>query len=269
MRKNRFRYSKFTKDQFALLLKGAKPAICYFYNLLKTNQITAAEFVAAYLLAIQVAAQPHKILGPKLKNPIVLDNLSSSTTGNMKNGLQFLNYIQEVGFESKIQTRFLEVAKQLSPLEIFNQYSIISIPEGVHRALVSWHMGKYQLELHFNILKASEVLALQATGKRLVTVFTSSEGPLNIFVQNRDPFSFTLHDLIHADLFFHDKVMHREQVLFFQNLQLQLKDTKVSSLLDVDADFRKKIEYVCSDMNTHPQHLHSYLTHTLQEHGVG
>lgn len=82
----------------------------------------------------------------------------------------------------------------------------------------------------------------------------------------RDPFSFLLHDLVHAYKMFGNDYLLNGQIGFYRAM-LKLFDpiTSVSKkqfildeLLEFDLEFAEQFEYLISDMNSHPRHLFYY-----------
>ncbi len=71
----------------------------------------------------------------------------------------------------------------------------------------------------------------------------------------RDHLSFIMHDLIHADHFFHDNQMGKGQVGFYRQMRSWIKAQHFHQLLLENADFKSSFEYLISDMNAHCVHL--------------
>ena len=67
---------------------------------------------------------------------------------------------------------------------------------------------------------------------------------------------FLLHDLEHAHKFFGDEILHRGQVRFFRALQ---NGSAAFAPWTADPIFKKDLDYLKSDMNSHPVHLMKYL----------
>jgi hypothetical protein len=136
--------------------------------------------------------------------------------------------------------------------EIFSTRALRSVPLSVNRTLLSWKMGLYPLELFFDIPKPHTVLKLQKEGKRCVTMFTKKTQMDHYILGERDSLGFILHDLIHADHFFHENQMKIGQIGFYRQMhelmEKKLLEFKTAETID-------RFDYLISDMNSHPVHL--------------
>jgi hypothetical protein len=151
-----------------------------------------------------------------------------------------------VRFEENIYRRLPE-----SIGEVFDLFALKSTPETVNRALLSWSYGSYPLNLLFHVPQPGEVLAQQKEGRRCVTVLTKN---LDRYVLGeRDPLSFTMHDLIHADHFYHDNHCYEGQLSLYWFLDAFLSSGRFDELLG-NEDFRSELEYLISDMNAYAIH---------------
>ncbi len=149
-------------------------------------------------------------------------------------------------FEENIKKRLPETMG-----ELFNQFALKSTPESVNRSILSWSAGNYPLILMFHIPQPGEVLAQQKEGRRCVTLVTTG---LDKFVLGeRDPLSFTMHDLIHADHFYHDNHCYEGQISLYWFLDHCMKKGLFSELME-NADFKWELEYLISDMNAYAIH---------------
>jgi hypothetical protein len=138
--------------------------------------------------------------------------------------------------------------------EVFNHFSLRSVPLSVNRSILSWGQGNYKLRLFFHIPKPQEVLAQQVLGERCVTVLAKESEISKYILGERDHLGFTLHDLIHADHFFHENQHHRGQINFYRLLQNGLGKGAFLKALE-DENFEREFEYLISDMNAYPVHL--------------
>lgn len=136
---------------------------------------------------------------------------------------------------------------------LFSEYNFISIPGEVTLQLHELAKPNHRLRVINYIPLPHELLKLQADGWRVVTLHTSVH-QRGLFVDGkRDCFEFALHDLSHAYKFFHAGSF-ADQVeffrLFFQWMiaQPELYDSSSTAL-------KNGLDYVMSDMNSHPKHL--------------
>jgi hypothetical protein len=114
----------------------------------------------------------------------------------------------------------------------------------VARALLAWADG-FPVELFTDVPTAATVLALQAEGRRCVSLLPEGADTR----PHADVLAFTLHDLCHLDKFI-DREHHRGQVGFFACLHRAVRDDAWGALeSNFDADFTRDWEHVAADMN--------------------
>lgn len=119
----------------------------------------------------------------------------------------------------------------------------------------------YQIRLIVDRIPSSrDVLAMQAVGHRCVSVITLKLDDL--ILNERDPLSFMLHDLVHAYKMFNEQTLLKGQWGFSCAIMKIYKnhrgEDKIQELCDSDEEFRDKFDYLISDMNSHPKHLFYY-----------
>ncbi len=146
-----------------------------------------------------------------------------------------------------------------SPLKRIAQYSLRGIPLSANRTLLAWQAGEYQLKLFFSVPSIAEVLQMQRQGVRCVTCLCEPEELQKYVLAERDPLSFTLHDLIHADHFFHDQTQRTVQIGFSRWLWLIWQAQEPLRIAESHPHFLTQFEYVSADMNSHGAHLSKYL----------
>lgn len=151
-------------------------------------------------------------------------------------------------------------------LETFETFMLRGLPLAVHRSLSSWSAGTYPLQLFFEVPSIDQVLNLQNQGVRCVTVLTKAEELSQYVLGERDPISFTLHDLIHADHFFNDPHQAQVQIGFSRWLAELWSDSGLRLHLNSDPVFANQFEYACADMNSHGAHLVKYLKAIFCQH---
>lgn len=150
--------------------------------------------------------------------------------------------------------------KRLPPhVALFAERSFRSTPLAVNRSLVAWAEGRIQLELLDTIPSAEEILRVQSCFARVVTCYFKPEKLLTWVEGVRDPLGFVLHDLIHADHFFHDLDLARAQQQFYLEVLRRYEAGEFAKLLVDDPQFEEEFQYVIGDMNSHPAHLQQTL----------
>lgn len=237
--KNSSRAGRFKKKLVSLeTLKLEAPvieaALAPILSLHRQKTISDAEFTSLYVILYLSTRSPGKWLG--------------ATRPSMKinQAMKFQVKDIPIKFEENIQRRLPDTLG-----EIFNQFALKSTPETVNRSLLSWSAGEYPLIQMFHIPKPEEVLDQQKQGKRCVTVLTKD---LNRFVLGeRDPLSFTMHDLIHADHFYYHNDCFEGQLSLYWFLDYCLKSGHFAELMG-NEDFKWELEYLISDMNAYAIH---------------
>jgi hypothetical protein len=193
--------------------------------------LSGADFAAAYILVYLSHRFPHSWLGAKTG--------ATNVAGPHWRSLP-------LNFEPNIEKR-LEAFNSI--YDIFASFALKSTPLSVNRAILNWRNGDYALELMFRIPGPAEVLEQQKNGRRCVTTLVD-ERISKYILGERDALSFTMHDLIHADHFFHHNECFNGQLGFYGLLghtinYFDLENTK----------FASEFEYLISDMNAYAVHL--------------
>ena len=202
-----------------------------FHDLFSSSQITQADFTACYLIVFLSYRFPGTWPGAK-KNSEVLSGINW----------------RDLPFE--FEKNVLERLKDTNSLtEIFTNFALKSTPLAVNRAILEWSYGNYKLEQMFRIPGPREVLNQQKLGRRCVTTLLDNRIS-RLILNERDALSFTMHDLIHADHFYHNNISYNGQLGFYGLLDktfdyFNLKNEKFSA----------EFEYLIADMNAYPVHL--------------
>ncbi|WP_413584714.1 hypothetical protein [Bdellovibrio sp. HCB274] len=228
----------------------AAKSLSPFIELWRNKSLSDVEMVCAYLLVFCFLRRPQDFLGG-LHNLSLPENAKPGVTGSAV-----------ISILRKTLPTTLANAKSLSHLDSsecfvasFCARSWRSIPFSVQKSVISWKCGVYNLNLTTQIPSAMEVLEMQAMGQRCVSMLIAPEELESFVEEGRDVLGFIVHDLIHADHFFHDPVRAAAQVHFCKNLLKVLKLEQIKSMLADDVLFQKEFHYVMSDMNSVPLHL--------------
>jgi len=140
--------------------------------------------------------------------------------------------------------------------ELFRAYYFRGVALDSHEGMVGWIEGRYPLTLLLDVPTPNEMLAYQCLGRRYVTLPLRECDQLRPHGRHADACDFLLHDLEHAHKFFADAEIHRGQVRFFRALQISLP---AFAQWEEDSTFVKDLDYLKSDMNSHPVHLVKFL----------
>lgn len=149
---------------------------------------------------------------------------------------------------------------ELSKLVAIGKYK--KIKEKVSRALSMWLAGEWSLELLLHVPSVYEVLKLQASGSRCVTLYPNRstwDGPK---LTKENALHFFVHDLEHAVQFF--DFYHSEQLGLNKRL-LSLYDEGYFHEL-YETGLGERVDYLLSDMNTHPEHSFQFLQAIWYDH---
>lgn len=246
-RAGRFKKKLIAEDELVqegpLLAERIAPTLKLFTE----GEISEAELVSLFLLATLSLRFPGTWAGarrPSLEIPHQLNFPLSKIPWQWEPNIQRrLRGVTDIG-------------------ELLNHFALRSTPEAVNRALLNWSQDHYHLKLFFNIPSPREVLDQQIRGERCVTMFRSAKELSRLILGERDPLSFTMHDLIHADHFYHHNHTFDGQVDFYNFLYQCLEKNHFESLLP-NEEFAREFDYLISDMNAYPVHLMKCLKSAL------
>lgn len=208
------------------------------------NQLSGADLLAAIIIAYLNYRYPKNWLQSQQQSP----------------SISFGPPLKDLGL--KLSPNIL---KRISPQDsigsVISSFTFMATPLAVNHALQKYALKQYPLILMKNIPSPKEVLLQQAQGKRCVTYFTN-EGQMNhLVLGERDPLSFLMHDLIHADHFFHESNIKQGQIGFYRQVLNLLEKGSLNSVYQED-----RFEYLISDMNAYCVHLWKGLKSIALEH---
>lgn len=170
-----------------------------------------------------------------------------------------ISIAQTVNYNLELTPRLLERLNGCGDLyELLSQFQLRGVREDSRAGLLGWAEGRFDLLLWNTIPSPKEMLDTQCLGKRIVTLRLQECEQNESIGRHVNALAFTLHDLEHANKFFTDPESHRGQVRFFNLLRLALEH-RVFDLLMSDDRFVFALNYLLSDMNSHPVHLFKYL----------
>lgn len=164
-------------------------------NLLRQKQILDFEFVCLVLFYFNWITHQNKSIGGA-RTLIENHDFNQDLTLN------------EVCSLLQIPLRW-ETEKNLPFFQFFIQRTHRKIPESALISIEKWATKKYSLSLLFYTPCVHDVVQMQAQGYRCISVLCDEENLRNKNHAGRDVFSLIIHDLIHADHFFH----HHENAL--------------------------------------------------------
>lgn len=230
-RAGRFKKKLVSRDELNIEapLVGAK--LTLFFDLLQKGVINEAQFAACYIIVFLAHRNPGSWPGAR-KSALKIKGMS----------LRSLPFEFEPNVIKRLQG--FETVE-----EIFANFALKSTPASVNRAVLGWMNGSYGLELMFRIPTPAEVLQQQKQGRRCVTCILDKRLSTYILGQ-RDALSFTMHDLIHADHFYHHNNCYEGQLGFYGLLDRTFKYFDLTQ-----QEFANEFEYLIADMNAYAIHL--------------
>lgn len=160
--------------------------------------------------------------------------------------------IRDIFPEDKITKRIEKIA-DMNLAEFFIQCRIHKLPQTCQELMKVWFESDLPMRIEFEILSPMAMLEEQIQGRRVAWLPRCAED-LKVHHEGKDPLQFVLHDLEHAYNFF-VKFPFEEQVQFYSELHKELSSGMHDARLSADVHFRNEIEYLISDMNSHPEHL--------------
>ncbi|MBC7714377.1 MAG: hypothetical protein H7177_13615 [Rhizobacter sp.] len=148
-----------------------------------------------------------------------------------------------------------EKLQGVSAHDLFKFYNLKGIPQAVNRTMTNWGLGLWKIELLTHIPSPRELLRMQVQKTRCITLTTDHDEIDKLVLSSRDPLSFVLHDLHHADHFFNQDVSLKGQLGFYSLVESVYDQPLLKKNLKEDKQFKSEFEYVVSDMNAYVIHL--------------
>lgn len=144
--------------------------------------------------------------------------------------------------------------REITLHEFARTVRIIPLPHAAANALYHFYLGQYPIEVLCYEPEPLELLQFQIQGKRILTFNPNVEEWPHLKYGERDPLSFWLHDLIHAEHFFSDPQDRAGQIGFYRLIHEILTHKILDTILS-NNEFNIAFSYLMSDMNAHPLHL--------------
>lgn len=148
-----------------------------------------------------------------------------------------------------------EKLKDQTTYSLFLNFNLKGIPAAINRSMVNWANGKWKIKLLNYIPSSLSLLKLQVQNQRCVTIITNKDDLDTLVLDARDPLSFVLHDLDHADHFFNHESILKGQLGFYAKVCEIYDHEVVQTGFRINPEFEKDFNYVVSDMNAYVIHL--------------
>lgn len=142
------------------------------------------------------------------------------------------------------------------PIQFLEKIRFRKIPDTIRITLLNWLLKKWNIKLLDYNPTSYEMLEFQSKGIRIVTIDFDSALNCQFVFEIRDAFEHFLHDLEHCYNFYNKEELYFKQIEFFKYLLNFYPEVEI--LLNIDLDFKRKWDYLISDMNSHPEHLKQY-----------
>ncbi len=225
-------------------LKAKAPLIEAFVNKLKTEyesgKLTDQDFTTLYLLFfIKIKYQKNYLQAFK---PIQSNTHLPSILDLAEGLIEFDEY----------EKKKLD---KVSGLLLFTHFHLKGVPQSVARAMEHWYLNEWNIVLSFKIPSSKTLLKEQAQNKRILTLIVDQEKMTTLILGKRDPLSFAIHDLMHADQFFNNPISLKGQLGFYQYIAEHFEHPLLKNLVKTSPKFKEEFEYVVSDMNAYIIHL--------------
>lgn len=203
---------------------------------------------------IQAASFPQRLLEAKRLAPQI-QKLSKTVSSPARLTYEVLKLFWEMRWG---QIRRARIQKPLLPIyggepwvEDLNNFSWQGLSVQINRSLCRWGTGDLRYILTSKIPSASEMLQAQCEGRRYVSLLKSEEDLKILHEEKFDAVGLLLHDLQHAERFFADCETYQTQIGFYRLFRQFLARPEGKILR---AENPKLVDYLASDMNTHPMH---------------
>ncbi|KYG70292.1 hypothetical protein AZI85_14205 [Bdellovibrio bacteriovorus] len=251
LRAGRFRH-RLLDDTF-LKTQGPVASECLqpFLSLWQQKRLSDVEIVAVYIFIFAFLRRPKDFLGG-VHNEFPLSPSAESSLRS-ETFLEILRRVLPTELKDAKSLRRFENTNFF--VDQFCSLSWRSIPLAVPKSIIRWRDQVYPLELLVTLPLPEEVLAMQAQGRRCISMLIEKEQILNFVEEGRDVLGFIVHDLIHADHFFADPEKARAQIEFCKRLRVIASFSSIQQMLEKDDSFRREFHYLMSDMNSVPLHL--------------
>lgn len=243
--KQKLRAGKFKKillepEGLSLEAPQVHAILCQLYEDYLNQVLTSAEYAALWLVAYLRIRHPYGWWGAHRR-----DAVHSHKLTKLLLDYPYFDWSTE---EVKLLSRYPTLG------ELLNHRAFRATPMPVHRALLAWSTGDYALILMDRIPSVQEVLEQQIQGKRCVTLFHQLPRLGQLVLGERDPLGFGMHDLIHADHFFHANADKLGQIGFYRIIHQLVREEMLRDFFPITG-FEGRLEYLMADMNSHPLHL--------------
>lgn len=234
-------YKKILMDEKSL--KNKAPFIIEGINALHNKSLADQDFTTLYLLFFLRLSHPKNYLQRHTKNP----HLNPNNT-NPK-------LLEILPTEFCLTPWEIEKLTDITGPDLFEYFNLRGIPKSIHRAMINWYKGIWDIKMLFTIPTPKELLFMQVENSRVLTLVIDEKKLTSHILGRRDPLSFALHDLMHADQFFNNPNSQKGQLGFYKWVANQYNSPILQEKISNNKKFKDEFDYVVSDMNAYVIHL--------------
>jgi hypothetical protein len=242
MRNGRFKKAHIPQETLKNIGENVFSKINPYFQQYDQGIISAPEVSLIYLMAYLTELHPKTFLGSKINQ--------------IKSQGDFFDQIPWIQNQS---------LKAYSFQSFLNSFSLRGVPLSVNQTLLKWHEGLYPLEILDYVPYPDELFHFQKSGKRVLTLFRTKKQLSEYILEERDPFSFAVHDLEHAHEFFARPNVYLGQIGFYHLIEPFLSNSIVKQARKNNEQFKYEFEYAIADMNAYCVHLLKYFASAFHQ----
>ncbi len=219
---------------------------------MQKSSLTPFEFCTLYI-----------ILFLRLKHPKNWLQKKSSVSSHLINDKKVLDLIP-----SSFELNGWEKLKleNVSFYEFFINFNLKGIPLASNRTMLNWLQANWPIICLHHIPTPRELLKMQANGSRCITLIINPDEISKMVLSSRDPLSFVIHDLDHADHFFNNDETHKGQLGILRLIDSIYDRPEIKKSLRENHSFKNEFNYVASDMNAYAIHMFKCLKSAFDRH---
>jgi len=212
---------------------------------LKKTELSHFHFCTLYIILFLRLKHPKNWMQSKNISPASSEQYSPSET-------MILDFIPN-SFELNSWEK--NKLQNISFKNFFVQFNLKGIPLATNRTMINWNQGNWPIQCLHHIPSPRELLKMQAEGQRCITLIINPDEISKLVLELRDPLSFVIHDLDHADHFFKLEKSYQGQVTLFKLIESIYDKSEIKKSFKDNNQFKTDFHYVASDMNAYAIHM--------------
>lgn len=240
--------------------EAVAPRIAALKAALDAGALPEVAFVAGYLIAYATVRHGGWLCGRR-QRPIVVEEPMCQPPRRPA-GITLVDGTRvtelpgwDIGGKAaaKLNQHEAETGAAVTIARLFAEWQLQGIPLYAAASIAHWASGHRPFRLLNHVPSVQSVLHMQIGGERCVTAFVKLE-QLSRRIEDRDPFSFVVHDLKHMENFVGGEC-YAEQIGLLRALGRPELSQQVAHL---DEQFQNHFAYVLADMNSRADHLFAF-----------